>query len=394
MQANGPSGRRFPPPGAFFAREPRGRASVSPGMRHLFLLASVCACSSPPPAQEPGLAADLEQIRAARGVPALAAAVASRDGVIAIAAAGTRHRDTTVAVEADDRWHLGSDTKAMTATLVAMAVQDGRLRWDTTLAQALPAVADMHAAYRDVPLDALLAHRAGAWTDLTPHAAELAGIPDDAPLTTQRAMFAAIMLRAAPETTPGTAFGYSNAGYIVAGAILEATYGAPWEELMRERLFAPLGMTSCGFGPPGTAAALDEPWGHQGDAMLPMAPGAPGSDNPPALGPAGTVHCALADWATFGALQLGTHPELLTAASLARLHTSLGDDYALGWIAGTHPELGRFLAHDGSNTLWYARIIVALEAGRVLLIATNAGSAAASGAVDDATELLIEAHLR
>jgi CubicO group peptidase (beta-lactamase class C family) len=359
----------------------------------LVIIAALCACS-PPPAQDPdapppGLVADLAEIRAARRVPALAAAVASRDGVIALAATGTRHRDTTVAVETGDRWHLGSDTKAMTATLIAMAVQDGRLRWDTTLAQALPAVTDMHADYRAVALDVLLAHRAGTWTDLTPHAAEIAGIPDDAPVATQRAMFTAITLRAAPETAPGSAFGYSNAGYIVAGAILEATYGVPWEQLIAERLFTPLAMTSCGFGPPGTAAAVDEPWGHQGEAMVPMAPGAPGSDNPPALGPAGTVHCSLTDWATFGALQLGTHPELVTDASLARLHTSLGDDYALGWIAGTHAEHGRYLAHDGSNTLWYARIIVAIDAGRVLLVTTNAGHAAAVAAVDDVTELLI-----
>lgn len=363
-------------------------------MRSAVLPILACACSNPPvqapDAPPTGLAADLAEIRAARGVPALAAAVASREGVLELAAVGTRHRDTTVAVETDDRWHLGSDTKAMTATLIAMAVQDGRLRWDTTLAQALPAIADMHADYRDVPLDVLLAHRAGTWTDLTPHAAEIAGIPDDAPLAIQRAMFAAIMLRAAPEAAPGTRFGYSNAGYIVAGAILEATYGVPWEQLLTERLFAPLGMTSCGFGPPGRAELVDEPWGHLGEAMVPMAPGAPGSDNPPALGPAGTVHCALADWATFGALQLGTHPELVSEASLARLHTSLGDDYALGWIAATHPEHGRFIAHDGSNTLWYARIVVAFEAGRVLLVTTNAGSTAAVSAVDDVTASLLD----
>jgi CubicO group peptidase (beta-lactamase class C family) len=372
-------------------------------MRHLALLPAVVltACGGggvqspsidapPAPIDAPlvGLAADLHAIRVEHGVPALAAAVASSTGVIDLAAVGTRHLGTTAGVETDDRWHLGSDTKAMTATLVAMAVEGGLLTWDTTLAEALPAIADMHPAYRDVPIDWLLAHRAGTWTDFAPHESELAAIDENAPVATQRAMFADIMLSAAPERTPGSAYAYSNAGYMVAGAILEAVYNRPWEQLMRERIFTPLAMASCGFGPPGNADLVDEPWGHQGENMVPMPPDAPGADNPPILGPAGTVHCALTDWAQFGALQLGTRPDLVSAASLTRLHTSLGDGYALGWLTGTSPQ-GRYLAHDGSNTLWYARIVVLLDADRVLLVATNAGSTAASAAVDDATELLL-----
>lgn len=362
----------------------------------VFLVA--CGGDDAPPSPDAGtveLHAALETIRATHQIPALTAALASPDGVLEIAAVGTRHRDTTVPVTVDDQWHLGSCTKAMTATLVAMAVEEGRLSWTTTLAQALPALAPrMDAAYRDVPIEWLLAHRAGTWTTFEGHEAELSGLSDEDSLVEQRAEFTELVLTTPPELPPGTAFGYSNAGYMIAGAILEATYGVGWEQLLTDRLFTPLAMTSCGFGPPGTTAALDQPWGHTGAAMTPTAPDDVNADNPPAVGPAGTVHCALADWAKFGALQLGGPPELLTATSLDRLHTPLfpSDGYALGWIRGTDPLVGNYLAHDGSNTLWLAVVFLLPDEDRMLLVAANAATEATSVGVN---ETLIElAHRR
>jgi len=194
------------------------------------------------------------------------------------------------------------------------------------------------------------------------------------------------VLTTPPELPPGTAFGYSNAGYMIAGAILEATYGVAWEQLLTDRLFTPLAMTSCGFGPPGTASALDQPWGHAGEAMTPMSPDDVNADNPPAIGPAGTVHCALADWAKFGALQLGAHPEVLSATSLERLHTPPfpSDGYALGWIRGTDPLVGNYLAHDGSNTRWLAVVFLLPDEDRLLMVAANAATEDTSVGVNEA----------
>lgn len=359
--------------------------------RHLLLaLLLQPSCGDDAPADTPDAGADdlsaaLETIRAAHDVPALTAALASPDGVLEIGAAGTRHRDTDVPVTVDDQWHLGSCTKAMTATLIAFAVEDGLLAWDTTLAEALPDVT-IDEAYRDVPIEWLLAHRAGTWSTFEGHEAELSGLSDADPLDVQRAQFTAIVLGEPPELAPGTAYAYSNAGYMIAGAILERVYGQAWEALIAERLFEPLGMTSCGFGAPGTTAALDQPWGHAGDAMTPVPPDDPFSDNTPALGPAGTVHCALADWAKFGALHLGAHDELLSAASLARLHTAPfpEDGYALGWALGSDPLVGDYVAHDGSNTLWLAVIMLLPADDRVLLVAANAATDATAVAVNDA----------
>ena len=58
---------------------------------------------------------------------------------------------------------------------------------------------------------------------------------------------------------------YSNLGYVVAGAMAERVTARSWESLMQERLFAPLGISSAGFGAPGVPGELDQPWGHQRD---------------------------------------------------------------------------------------------------------------------------------
>jgi CubicO group peptidase (beta-lactamase class C family) len=61
---------------------------------------------------------------------------------------------------------------------------------------------------------------------------------------------------------PGTAYEYSNWGYVIAGAMAERAADATWEDLMTSLVFKPLGMTSVGFGGMGTPGVIDQPWGH------------------------------------------------------------------------------------------------------------------------------------
>src|SRR5678816_361762 len=95
-------------------------------------------------------------------------------------------------------------------------------------------------------------------------------------------------------------------------------------------------MSSCGFGGPASPGKIDQPWAHRrvGGSLEPVAPG-PQSDNPPSLGPAGTVHCGLRDWAKFAQMHVdGARGKatLVSAATMTRLHTAWpGGDYAFGW---------------------------------------------------------------
>src|SRR3954471_10820296 len=90
----------------------------------------------------------------------MAAAVLRGERIIAQGAAGVRKRGTAERITLDNQFHLGSCTKAMTATLVAMLVEEGKLNWTTTLGE-LFAVKPMHPAWEKVTLQQVLAHRAG-----------------------------------------------------------------------------------------------------------------------------------------------------------------------------------------------------------------------------------------
>jgi len=349
---------------------------------------------SPAPAQA-DLTSVLEPIRAKSGLPALAAAIIAGDRVAAMGAVGVRKSGDPTPVAPGDAWHLGSDTKAMTATLFALYVDEGKISFTTTLAQAFPAWAGaMEPAFRGVTMQALLAHRGGLAHDVPGEVfASLPRTGADSRAARLTAIQAA--LARPPEIPPDTKFAYSNAGYMIVGAVLEELTDRPWESLMRERLFAPLGMTSCGFGAPATPGQVDQPWPHLVVAgELEPVPSGPDADNPPALGPAGTVHCSLTDWGKFVAMHLaGARGEskFLSAASFTKLYTPYpGEEYAGGWIVTKRSWAhGVALTHGGSNGMWFANVWLAPGLDRAFLVATNRGDAAAAQATDEVVGMLV-----
>ena len=88
------------------------------------------------------LAATLEAVRAEFNVPALGGAIATPQGIQLSGVVGIRKNGSTVAAEIGDQWHIGSDTKAMTATLLGVLTQKGTIDWGTTVGKAFPEWAD------------------------------------------------------------------------------------------------------------------------------------------------------------------------------------------------------------------------------------------------------------
>jgi len=353
------------------------------------------------PSQEaPDLAARIEAIRAAVGVPALGGARITLEGEPEVWVAGTRAAGAREAVTASDRWHLGSCTKSMTATLIALLVERGDLSWDTPLGEALPElVEEMDLDYGDVTLVELLGHRAGL--PANPDFGTLLSMRTSRdPVVEQRARIVAWALRQPP--LPHGTFLYSNTGFMVAGHLAERATGQSWEELMRTLLFEPLGMESAGFGPPGLGEeGVTQIWGHAPEGA-PVPPG-PLADNPAALGPAGTVHASLADWARYARLHLaGAHGDVkvgevtLTRASFERLHTGLsgpGQPYGYGWVNHRRDWAGgdgKTLWHNGSNTMWFCELWLGLENGVAVLAATNIAAARGPEACGQVATLLVE----
>lgn len=365
----------------------------------LLLCASGVQREVAPPAA-PALAVQLEPIRARAELPALAGAVVDARGLRALEVCGLRAAGTSAAVERDDRWHLGSCTKALTATLAARLVEQGLVRWETTLGEvfgpaAPPArrVEGFDEAWADARLEALLQHRGGAPARLPPGLWLALRLRGGTPRAQRRALVEGL-LEAAPSSPPGRAFEYSNAGYALAGALLEELADASFEELIERELFVPLGMDEAGFGPPGSVDGLDQPRGHEAlesggwQAVPPLAL----ADNPAAIGPAGGVHASLASWARFVRAHLVEDESYLASASWKRLHEPPeGAEYALGW-AVVEPAwtAGPLLGHSGSNTLWYCTVWLAPRDGLGVLVATNGGGERAARACDEAAAALLE----
>ncbi|WP_169976897.1 serine hydrolase domain-containing protein [Tautonia rosea] len=351
-------------------------------------------------AKAEALAALLEPIREQHGLPALAGAIVTPEGPVAVGAVGLRRSGNGPPVTINDRFHLGSCTKAMTATLLATFVEEGVISWQTTLAEALPEFARvMHPDYRSATIEQVLAHRAGFSGETAAPGLSLGAMrASRASLTRQRTDYLRRVLAEAPSSRPGTTYEYSNRGYIVAGAIAERLGRAPWEVLMRRRLFEPLGMSSSGFGPMASPGQVDQPWPHvvQNGRTVPIAPG-PGADNPLLLGPAGTVHASLGDWARFVACHLRAGeegPALLTPQTFATLHAKPAEgNYAFGW--GFHERSwgdGTVLNHAGSNTMNYAVVWMAPNRRFAVLAATNQAGDAGPKACDEVSSALIELY--
>lgn len=364
----------------------------------LFLLVPVVPVFSsdvPKPSAQ-GLDDRLEPLRARFEQPALAAAVADSRGVLAHGAVGVRKLGSDRTVEIEDRFHVGSCTKAMTATVLATLVEDGELSWDTTVGSVFPDEEAVHAAYRGVTLAQLLLHRSGLPDDRQPDLAVFGKLRMlSGPIDEQRRELVRIVLSTEPPVAAGKEMHYSNYGYSVAGAMAEAVTGKTWEELMRARLFEPAGMVRAGFGPPASPDEIDEPWGHLAgtDEPSPVPPG-PFADNPAVLGPAGTVHASIDDFARFGMLHLRAArgaSDALSAAAAERLHADPYDqDYAMGWIVVERPWAGgRALMHVGSNGMNMAIIWLVPEKDRVIVAAVNAGDAGSFPALDAVVASLI-----
>jgi len=338
------------------------------------------------PVEIEDLASLLEPIRAKYDLPALGGSIVAEGSTVAIGATGQRARGVQDPVSVDDRWHLGSCTKAMTATLTALLIEDGRLSWDTTLGEVFPEETAGQPAWRPVTIEQLLRHQSGLPEDR--HRPEAPwNKPLIGPLPSQRRHIVRATLAEAPESDPGTATNYANAGYMIVGSILEIRTGESWEDLLRTRLFEPLGMTSAGFGPP---RPLPQPRGHRNRVPLGIGPDA---DNPPALGPAGTIHASLEDWGRFVSLHLAVstgESELIQRESMVRLHTPApGTNYAMGWGSFERDWGGRVIAHSGSNGYWYSVVWASPEQGFAALVATNEGGETAAKATDEAAWALI-----
>lgn len=302
----------------------------------LVLVAALVMQASAAEAREsPALASLVREARAASPAPPLGAVVVRCAGSPEIAVDGVSRLDQPSPVTLSARFDIGSNAKSMLATLAATYVAEGLLSWDTEVGTVLAAEADrLDPVLRRATLAQLLSHSSGLPALST--GAELSAVAPvgDTPQA-QRLDVALKVLRGAPAYAPGEETLYSNAGYIVAGAMLERLGGEPFEVLMRERVFTPLGMTGATFGA-APEAETDQPVGHYSSEGTQAVYLDPESAIPAFLQPAGDVSLTMADYGAYLREHLcgleGGDTKLLAADVIERLHQPQGDGgVSMGW---------------------------------------------------------------
>ncbi len=295
--------------------------------------------------------------------PGMVAAITSGEGLIAIASAGERKAGSGIAFTTNDVVHLGSCGKAMTATMLATLVAEGKLSWDTKLIEAIPELKNrIHTDYHKITLWQLLTHRAGIPKNPTDE-----GAFRSKEIKARRLAILEDNFKS-PATYEMDQFHYSNFGYVIAACMAEQITGLSWEILMKQRLFDPLGMSSAGIGNPNKNKATDQPWGHH-KYLWSWRPSEAYYNE--IIGPAGRIYCSIADWAKFLSLQLTDENPILERKYLDKLIEPVGP-YASGWIVEERDwAKGITLIHNGSNEIWYALLIVTPKVNRAFVVATN-----------------------
>ena len=297
-------------------------------------------------------------------LPGMAAAIVEGNRITAIGVAGLRCRGQAEKLTVDDLFHIGSDTKSMTAMVVAMLVEEGKLRWTSSPADILPkdGVSTIDPAWKRVTLEELLTHRAGIRANLDLAGLLLIRVLGESPQKERRDVCRAV-LRKPSEKEPGKGFllfqhrlcdrrrhGGDGGRQAVGGVDARAAVPAARNGQRRLR--------SAGNG----SAQIGKARGKK-NGIATVCRGAcraatratalpcrrVGTPTIQLYGPAGTVHVSLGDWAKYASFHLegergiavippGAKRPLLSVESIRRLHAPSGDTippgnshYAMGW---------------------------------------------------------------
>ncbi|VEF36966.1 beta-lactamase [Stenotrophomonas maltophilia] len=187
------------------------------------------------------LDADVAAVVQLEHLPGLAMAVVDNGQVVYRHAEGARGDGGRI--DEDTLFKIASNSKAMTAALLARLVQQGRLRWDDPVQRHLPGFR-MHDAWvgQQMQVRDLLIHNSG----LGLGAGDLMLWPEPNAFT--RADIIAALAHLKPVSSFRSHYAYDNLMYVVAGEVAAAAGGKPYDQLMREQVFEPLGMMRCQVG--------------------------------------------------------------------------------------------------------------------------------------------------
>ncbi|MFJ6700332.1 serine hydrolase domain-containing protein [Streptomyces sp. NPDC091272] len=306
----------------------------------------------------------LAALAAEFGIPGASLAFSHARGQTHAFAAGVLNRDTGAPATADSLFQVGSITKVWTATQIMLLAEEGRLTLDTPVAGLLPEFCVRDAGATSlITVRHLLTHTSGIDGDLFVDT----GRGDDC-LEKYVAACAGLQQLFAP----GDGQSYCNAGFVVAGRIVEHLTGLRWDDALRTQIVEPLGLAhTCTL--PEDALRYATALGHHDDDTPVTTWGLPRS-----IGPAGLVCARAADVVEFGLahLQPGrllADPQALRVpqVDVPNPHVD-AERWGLGW--GLTTWEGQPVAFHGGDTIGqHAMLWVLPGTGTVVALLTNGG---------------------
>lgn len=369
-------------------------------MPHLFapiriVILAVVVFTAPALAKPPADLDDrIREVMAAHGVPGMAVSIVEAGEVVHARGYGVRRLGSPEPVGADTLFPTGSTGKAVTATALALLVDEGRIDWDDRVIDHMPGFR-MYDPWvtREMTIRDLLVHRSG----LGLGAGDLMFVPRT---SRSRADIVYALRYIEPTTSFRSGYAYDNILYVVAGQLIEDVTGETWEVFVRDRVLAPIGMARSTTDNAGRFATADrvQPHARVDGAFRGLGPISV-LDERKGLGevaaPAGGVSSTANDFARWMQVQLGmgalpdgegrlyserVAKEMFTPQQLMPIRAMPGDlaeatptfsAYALGWQVQDYRGL-RTIQHGGA--VFGVQTLVVLVPGHDLGIALQINS--------------------
>jgi CubicO group peptidase (beta-lactamase class C family) len=320
----------------------------------VLLLLTLCVHAQDAPLQ--GFDDYAAQAMKAWDVPGFAIAVVKDDKVVFAKGYGVRELGKAVPVNERTMFAIGSSSKAFTAAAIAMLVDDGKVKWDDPVTKHLPAfqVYDTYAS-REMTLRDLLCHRSGLERgDLMWYGSAFS-----------RDEIVRRVRYLKPSWSFRSNFGYQNIMYLAAGQAAAAAAGRSWDDIIKERIFKPLGMTA-------SNTSISDLKGHDNvatpHAKLEDKVTAVAWRNIDNIAPAGSINSNVVEMANWVRLQLGEGKfqgaQIISSGAAKEMHQSHTIirseppwslfypeahflSYGLGWFL--HDYKGRKVVEHGGN---------------------------------------------
>lgn len=322
-----------------------------------------------------------DSIRRDKGIPELAYAVVTGDSTLEISFLGYHSLNLKDTAANTDRFHIGSNTKAMTAFIIAKYVEKRKLKWDTKFFDLFPEwKKGSDSKYFNITLKALLSHKAR----IRPFTEDEEGhvIPEfTGTKQEKRKQFGKFVLTLKPvEIDSNLKYTYSNAGYTLATLMLEKVSGKSWENLITQIFNTDLKINTQ-FSWPDNQSKKDT-WGHmfENDKLVPV---------PSTIDfhldytePAGDINLSLPDYIKFIQLNINGlkgNDNYLKASTYQFMHKGI-KNYSMGW-ANIYEDGKDVSSHSGTAGTYFCTAYIDRKKYIAYIIFSNSFSENTSSGV-------------